>query len=50
MIYEPDEEAIDDLRELYSKLFDGSFYEDHDEAGRLLGVLREHLINTGIQI
>lgn len=48
--YEPDEETIDDLRSMYYMLFDGEFYLNHDESSRLLGVLREHLINTGVNL
>lgn len=48
--HEPDEETINDLRNLYYLLFNGDFYLDHDEAGRLLGILREHLINTGVNV
>jgi hypothetical protein len=37
------EQEMVDLRILYHELSEGTFYEDYDEATRLVGVLRRHL-------
>ena len=37
------EQEMVDLRALYHELSEGTFYEDYDEANRLMGVLRRHL-------
>lgn len=48
--YTPDKETQNDLAKLYHMLFNGEFYEDYDEGGRLLGILRAHLIDTGVNL
>jgi hypothetical protein len=37
------EQEMADLRALYHELSEGTFYEDYDEANRLMGVLRRRL-------